>query len=220
MCEVQPQILEVFIITKLNKLFRIVDRQEDAVASMADTWAVSCPVPGCRGLARFGRGALAGSAGHTCAECGCRFVLGGPTESGGGRSMTASVTDVWVPTYDGEHVRVVPGRPYRVEVAGRLDLFASAALEQAWAAVPAPRRVVVDLSRATDVTEAGLRALAAACGPDDLVALVARPAGQPAGVLLPTAASVHPSQAAAAAALGDIPEPSCRPLQVTVRPSA
>lgn len=221
LCNLQPQILAVFIITKLNKLFRVLNDVETALASMVavNGLVASCPVAGCGGVVRPVPSNLVGPPGHDCPECGGRFVFGPVQNPADDGTIAAPVADLRLPTYDGEYVRVVPGQPYRLEVIGRLDLFASAAMEQAWAAVPAPRRVVVDLFGATEVTDAGLRALAAACGPEDRVAVVAGPSGLPAGGPLPAAVVACPSVVAAAAALGDIPGPSHRPLQVTVRPT-
>src|SRR5262249_40375406 len=59
------------------------------------------------------------------------------------------------------------GHPYVVTVEGRLDLFSAEAIEQAWRAVPRPRRVLIELgSKCTLVTPKGRAGVAALCEPE------------------------------------------------------
>src|SRR5262249_26605077 len=92
---------------------------------------------------------------HVCLQCGTEFriALSEIPESG---QAQIPVSEVRLPTYEREYVRVIPGRPARVAVVGRLDLFAAGALEKAWRTIPPPRRAVIDLRRAAEFTGPGV----------------------------------------------------------------
>ncbi len=72
----------------------------------------------------------------------------------------AVVKTVRIQTYENEYFELVSGPPFTVKIVGRLDLFSSPALKKAWQAIPLPRRVLFDLSGATEIDDAGREGLA------------------------------------------------------------
>ncbi len=71
----------------------------------------------------------------------------------------AVVQTVRIQTYKNEYFELLSGSPFTVKIVGRLDLFSSPALKKAWQAIPQPRRVLFDLSAATEINDAGREAL-------------------------------------------------------------
>jgi anti-sigma B factor antagonist len=153
------RIQDLLAITKLLTVVEIYESEADAVDSFGSSrFEVSCPV--CRPTtwtayvgARF---LLA------CTQCDARFSptvsrdMLAPLGRGSGRNesraVTVQVKDLWWFTYyengygrEGVHLTV--GRPSTVAISGRLDLFALAIVEMAWAAAPRPRRVLFDTTQ-------------------------------------------------------------------------
>jgi len=192
LCGLAPAIKEVFIITHLSDIFQLCDNVDDAIAAVGgdsqvdeDTICLgglalaACPVSGCGRWARLGQPAegmpsFHGSPFFLCANCGTSFVVAANADSHPG-DLKASVRAMLFPTYDREFIYMHPlrgvdliaGSVAVLQVRGVLDLFASEALQRAWLTVPQPRRVLVDLSTATEITAAGADALAALCGSDE-----------------------------------------------------
>jgi anti-anti-sigma factor len=94
---------------------------------------------------------------QSCGSCSSQFEV----RSSEDLPRQVVVETLRLQTYVNEHVEVLSGSPFTVEIVGRLDLFASSALEKAWKALPPPRRVLFDLHRATEISDAGRDALLA-----------------------------------------------------------
>jgi hypothetical protein len=106
------------------------------------------------------------------------------------------------------------------EVTGRLDLFAGEVLERAWRTAPAPRRVLLDLNPATEVTSAGadlLKRLVGNSDPDGRAAVLARADAPRLAALVAAGVMIYEVAKDAVAALGEVPAAVQRPLTVTLR---
>jgi anti-sigma B factor antagonist len=163
LCGIDPEIYEGFQETRLNRFFFIVSSREEAIPSFDRHYLISCPIHGCGGSAwQPTPGYPVIHANQTCLQCGTRFTLESirPPQSGEAQARVPSVT---IPTYEGEHIKLESGRPFTLAVAGRLDLFVSESVEKAWRTVPPPRRVVIDLRNATELSGPGAAALRHLC---------------------------------------------------------
>jgi anti-anti-sigma factor len=236
LCEVDPGIYEVFEMTKLDKIFTVLPLEADALQAIdADAVETLCPVHGCGAWGTSVHTILLASSTRllpwsiTCPECGARFDVDGESPVAGAASLVAR--KVSLGTYDGERVEVYyqsewsncpPRGVYVVELVGRLDLFAADILERAWLTVPPPRRVVIDLRKAVELTGPGADMVRELCarGEDDsrTAVLVGKEKPELAAALTGWPA-VHDDPAAAVRALGEIPAEAKRPLTVAIRPA-
>lgn len=165
-CGIDAKIYEVFEITKLNKLFRIVPMAEAALAAMNDeALEAVCPIYECQGSA------AAQSWSCTCPDCGatCSFQCGrGDT--------TAVVRSFSIPTYQNERIEAILEKAFWtkgpdakgvhlqvLKISGRLDLFACEVLERGWRTLPAPRKVLFDLRHATEISARAHQLLRGMC---------------------------------------------------------
>lgn len=225
---IRPEISEVFTITHLDRFFEVFGDRDSAIRALREhILLIPCPVRACRGRARvYCRAADLDRARPTCPECGARLVLSVYPEPDSGREMFC-VAELAIPTYEKEWVRILPARrtrgvppggPFRIEIEGRLDLFAADSLKTAWLTIPPPRCMVFDLRKTTELTEAGI---------DALLSLGQQGDGNRTAILLPERQAAGPlaglcplfaAEADALAALGDIPEAARRPLTVTLLP--
>lgn len=143
---------------------------------------------------------------QSCSNCGCEFEV----QSAQGTPGQVAVVSLRLETEYGwrQYIQVIPGRPFRIEILGRLDLFSSSTLKKVWKALPTPRRVLFDLHRTTEISDAGRDVLLALpTGSEDTRAAVSleglRPEQIKAFQIKPPVCS---ARAEALAALGRISE--------------
>jgi anti-sigma B factor antagonist len=132
----------------------------------------------------------------------------------------AHVALLRLPTYEGEHIEVRLDQAFVIALTGRLNLFSSEALAKAWQSLPPPRRAVLDLTQATELSVKGVAALLEFCGADKgdgRVAIQIRAGDADQERAFAGRAPVHGERGAALAALGDLPEESRQLLTVTIR---
>jgi len=154
-------ILEVFQITRLDRMVTIIPAWENAVkwftSGCVDTLA-ACPIRGCTGKLRFPGGMVVDNRG-TCPECRATARFLSPLAP-----PTCRIEYVQCATYEGEWVRgdvafsdgvQKRSNGWTLSVVGRLDLFAGEELERVWMSVSEPRRIVLDISAATEVSHGG-----------------------------------------------------------------
>jgi anti-sigma B factor antagonist len=161
LCRLHPDLLEVFRMSRLDMVFAIFEHRETALAALANMILVGCPLDQCGGWARSD---LAGvlAVGHElrCSNCNSRFRTwpqGGSVKVG--ELSHALIESVSCHTYDDECINLSFTWGTRIAIIGRLDLFASEALERVWRTVPPPRRIVLDLRQTTEWSRRGLDAL-------------------------------------------------------------
>ena len=150
------RIYDLLSITKLLTVYEVYDSEPDALASFGTVNRIGvCPV--CRLRAAFGQSP------HSiqrCANCTSAFTVS--------REPVAwSVDHISIPTYGEEEVVLTRGQPDLILVSGRLDLFSAEAVEQAWRAVPRPRKVRIELgAQCVLVTVRGAHGLSGLCEPE------------------------------------------------------
>jgi hypothetical protein len=131
-----------------------------------------------------------------------------------------------LPTYEGECLELraatdYPGPvcpPHWVRVVGRLDLFAAERLDRLGEVLPRPRRVILDVSSATDLTPAGIDCLSRfGASPGDRVVLLVpeERSGRWSG--LPAGFPAFRQRTEAVQALGESAAQDSKPLTVRVR---
>jgi anti-sigma B factor antagonist len=182
-CCIAKEIFEVFEIIKLDRCLWVTKTEEEALlltSGRAQSRA-SCPTRDCRGQLRF-RVEVNGAREATCAEC--RGVVRLPALPATGPSTVAGIE---FSTYEGESVRATHSWYWwEIQAVGRLDMFAVEALERLWTTLPEPRRVLLDLTRVTELTRGGADSLARLVSTTVALAIVLTPA-TPLGELLPPA---------------------------------
>jgi anti-sigma B factor antagonist len=209
---VAPKVLEMFGPEQnLPALFKSYEKEQQALQAMAEVCDLTCPIPGCPG-AILGAGWIQ-SWWEQCPEC-ATFFSTEDLPRGAGEGI---VRHVLLKTYPEEEVHLFAETPFTIRIEGRLDLFASEAVARLWRASPAPRRVLIDASRLTELSEPGLSALLEfASQPDTKAAILLGEQGPPKGASFP-ADLTFTDRGAAVAALGELPQESRRPLIVKVR---
>lgn len=102
-----------------------------------------------------------------------------------------------------------------IEITDRLDLFVSETLRKARNVVPAPRRIIFDISSVREISLQGLNALHQLCseGEDDSRAVILRKSSEPITFTVPLI-PVYGGRAAALAALPETVDQA--PYQLTV----
>jgi hypothetical protein len=147
----------VFRTSNLDRLFTIVSSLEEALAAVGWSLAIKCPIAACEGQAHSHERSIAVKGGDLrCQSCGCRFRVAPFQLSPSGEARVV-VSQFELPTYEHEHIRAEMGVIVNLYIAGRLDLFAAEALIDALGSLPRPRRTVLDLRAATELSDAGLR---------------------------------------------------------------
>jgi|SRR5271157_2825196 len=203
---------DIFQSTKFYSLYEVFD--DELVALRSFGFSLHCQCPSC--------GSLCGPPWvsatrpiwdeQTCSRCDARFTVETKEQivqkgRRKHRHYTTTIDNLRVPTYEKEYFQVSSGPPYTVQTVGRLNLFTSSAFDNVWRAIPSPRRVIFDLSPATDIDAPGWQALLMFLEKKELIARAvislenvneALTAG-----LLP-AKDVYLHRKAALAALGDI----------------
>lgn len=237
-CGIRPEIYEVYEITRLNKLFRFASGRAEAVAWLKGIASgqlipvsVECPLVDCGTTI---------SSSHpdtcrlppafetlpaACPSCGASFSLHGEWTHEI-TATTARVQQITLATYEGEHVTLLPSAKVEeagaqqigmICVVGRLDLYVAEAIGRLWLSLPNPAWIVLDLSRATEISEKGIRRLLEITQVD----LVNRRASvlHPPGCADIVSASfpVGACFEDAVELLGSLPKENCRQMSILVR---
>jgi anti-sigma B factor antagonist len=144
-------------ITKLYTVFDVRDDESSALAGFSVT-SLYCCCPLCGETS--GPPVIASRftiwAPQACRNRRCEATFTAVTTKVPANTVATSMR---IQTYKDEHFDVVSGHPFTVKIVGRLDLFSSAALSKSWQVLPYPRRVLFDLSKATEIDDAGWEAL-------------------------------------------------------------
>jgi anti-anti-sigma factor len=139
---------------------------------------------------------------QTCPRCDARFE--GHDAQDGVRIVIERFS---IQTYEQEYFEVVSDCPYILRIVGRLNLFASAALDKVWRAIPSPRRVIFDLRAATNIDAPGWEALLRFLRKKEssAKAVISLEGRKPENArFFLTYPDVYPDRKAALAALGDL----------------
>jgi anti-sigma B factor antagonist len=207
LCATDSEMFEAFEESRLNKFFNIYAEEsqalEDLSAGSGNDILIGCPVSGCPGRSRVNAARVGDEVRLRCRECGVRIQLVLPDVLEGGEARSA-VTGAWLPTHEKQEVRLVPGPPLTLQVASRLDLFASEAMARLWQAIPPPRHAVIDCRQTTELSEEGAAALARllTAGGGKAVLLVSR-YSSPAGAAFPAGAPLYTAEQEAQGAVND-----------------
>jgi len=159
LCNLTPNVREAFRTSRLDRVFKIASSLGEAVAALSWSLEIGCPVAGCEGNSLSHEPSIADRGGELCCRsCDCRFGVAPFQLSPDGEARVA-VSRFEVPTYEQERIRAELGAIIHLDIVGRLDLFAAEALVDAWRSLPGPRRALLDLRAATELSEPGLRLL-------------------------------------------------------------
>ena len=146
-----------FRTSNLDRLFQFASSLEDALAALKWSLVIGCPNARCEGDGRSHEPSIASHGGELCCgSCRCRFWVAPFHLSPDGEASIA-ISRFEIPTYEHEHIRAELDVIANLQIVGRLDLFASEALVDAWWSLPRQRRTLLDLRAATEVSTAGLR---------------------------------------------------------------
>jgi anti-anti-sigma factor len=156
-CHASPAVREHFRTSNLDRLFQFASTLEEALASLSWTLGIRCPIADCAGDGLCHEASITDRGGELCCRsCGCKFRVAPFRLSPGGEARVA-VSRFEIPTYEQEWIRAELGAIVHLDILGRLDLFAAEALVDAWRSLPGPRRALLDLRAATELSEPGLR---------------------------------------------------------------
>jgi anti-sigma B factor antagonist len=157
-CHLHGKLRDVWQVSKLLAIFDVYPTEVDALRSFASPGRI-CVCPACG--QRCGPSLLSGAlwATQQCSNpsCGARLLI----QTSRKPENSAEIARLEFQTYEKESFVIEAGIPFKCQIAGRLDLFSSSALEKCWLALPMPRRVVFDLSAATEISDVGRNALVA-----------------------------------------------------------
>jgi len=202
-------------ITRLISLFDVFQKEEEALRSF-EASPMYCLCPVCKHPSQpsvFDKREWWSWPPQACGSCASRFEL----QSSQPSRDQAVVKSVRLQTYENEYLNVLSGSPFTIEIVGRLNLFASSALERAWKALPTPRRILFDLQRATEISDAGrntLLALLANSEKDTKATIAVEGLDQQQMRAFPIEPPVYSSRAGALAALGDVSDTPAWRIQV------
>jgi anti-sigma B factor antagonist len=209
---------KVHDLLQITKLYTVMDVQDDeniAVESFrGPALRCCCPICGYASGPPIPGVGLVIWPPQLCRNARCEIKF---TAVFSGSKDQARVNDVRIQTYKDEYLELLSGPPFTVKIVGRLDLFSSPALKKVWQGLPLPRRVMVDLSAATEIDEAGREALVDLLAKREkdakavvsLEGLGSKQVGQ-----FPTEPPFYRNKATALAALGDVSD--APPLLVRV----
>lgn len=146
--------LETLQVSKLFTVFDVFDAEDHAIGSFKGSMR-HCVCPVCGYLAGPSTAESEFWPPQVCGKCNSQFTVISLQST----KDEVLVKTVRIQTYKDEYFEILSGKPLSVQVLGRLDLFSSSALERVWHTLPAPRRVLFKLHRATEINDAGRAAL-------------------------------------------------------------
>lgn len=188
--------------TRLFSVFEVFDDEVAAIRYLESCpLHCLCPICGFRSSA-----ALLGlpRALWHCRNSSCRaqFALAPSTRNG----TVDLIEKARITTYADEYIEVASGAPFRIIIAGRLNLFASSGLIKLWRALPT-RIALFDLHLVTDITPEGREALlriTAQLGKDEGSAISLEGLAPECAQLFSSSMPVYPDDAGALAALAQL----------------
>lgn len=215
-----PQPLyDIFALVKMLSVFDVIDDINEALPETVVTKRYTfCPVFECGNRLEFSNTLISWAG--VCMRCGTTWSLRIPPAGGTDiDEIKAVVGSLSFPTYEDEEVKMTLGDYCKIDVVGRLDRFVYEAFERAWRTLSSPRRVVVDLRHASEITRLGLDALWTLCAnaeSADQVAVLC--AGREAGVTVGRAYNhlLYETVEQAVAALGEQGETSGQSLTINI----
>ncbi len=214
-CQLSQKIQDLWTIGKLLTVFDVYDDVGGALSALSVPHrSFECPVEGCKNRITLPYGP-AGSSSVLCPACETRFEITlSPGDSS--NSVDGVIGSFSIPTYQKEYIRTTLGSPTVIEINGRLDLFACDILRKAWQTIPPPRRVIFDISQATEISQRGLEVLHELCLSDEIdTAAVILTSSQPPDTFQ-TSISVYEQRGAAIAALAGPHNENFHPLMVDI----
>src|SRR2546421_1317697 len=166
-CQLTQRMRVEFTITKLLTVFNVYEDVNGALAALSVPHKFfRCPLADCKLPVTFQNG-RAGMRLPSCSACEAQFEMALlPADSS--KSSKAIIRSFRIPTYQGEHIKATIGSPSVIEIIGRLDLFVSEILRRARQTIPAPARVIFDISETTEISRHGLEALHELCLSDEV----------------------------------------------------
>lgn len=192
-------------VTKLVTLFDVYSDERKAVESFNHS-ELHCRCPLCGSPS--GPPVLTGRWIHwppqACRNARCEATFTVASSQNQGQTLVKSVR---IQTYKDEYFELLSGPPFAVKILGRLDIFSSPALKKLWQVLPLPRRVVFDLSGATEVDDAGrdaLLALVRSREKDARVMISLEGLGSSEVEMFPDELPFYQDKATALSALGDV----------------
>jgi anti-sigma B factor antagonist len=223
-CNLGTKLYEAYETLQFHRLFRIYKTLEEAIANWGDQLLITCPVQGCAGPVYITKVLALKDLWLRCPECGAQISLRLPVIAPGGESMVEVFT-VRLQTYNrqpgevkNEYMELHRGAPFTLRIIGRLDLFTSAVFEKLWRSVPSPRRLIIDCSKAWDISERGAEVLTRLVTADGegRVVLVMQKGKLPPPNTFPTDIPIVTDRDKALAALGELPKEAGYPFTVKV----
>jgi anti-sigma B factor antagonist len=160
--------LEQYAMTKLSAVFAVFPSIEDAVREFGDVQHVHVVCPACHVAPRIKLAMRHIYANVTCPACAAGFRVRAMADAASDpnkseqRQLTASLSQLRLPTYDTEYVDVTPGDPSWVKMT-RLDAFTVDMIEKAYTLLRDPLRVLFDVGFVSDSTSAGITRLTTRC---------------------------------------------------------
>jgi anti-anti-sigma regulatory factor len=141
-------------ISKLYTIFDVCFDEESAIdAFRLNRFLCQCPICGAFATTPGLPGTGPWPA-QSCGRCRLHFVV---SASDSGREV--EVRSLTLQTFLGEQIELLTDPFFRVTVVGRLDLFSLSTLTKLSRKIPDGQKVLVDLSRVTDVEDEGWKAL-------------------------------------------------------------
>lgn len=227
LCNVSKRVQDLLQITKLYSIFTVVPTIRDGlyelnasgVEGAARRLYISCPLHACGSwvsvadpIGATGRG--------DCGACDTQFLYHRPVDLKPSETQ-ATALGLKIPSYENDFVDLKLTEPAVIQIT-RLDLFSFQALNKAWLSLPAPRRVVVDLTWTREATEVGLAAAVAlwehATDGSRAVMLVTKEDSVSAIIL--RRPDIHKTWQKAVEALGEQPPGTAPKVTLTLSPTA
>lgn len=156
LCDPSKRIADILNLTRLNTVFEFATPEDVVGVRAAGRLVVACPT--CQPPTWI---PLGPDEYQSCGSCRMQLRLFLPSILNEEEGEIAC-RSVRIPTYDNEYVRLVVDDEQVIWVDGRLDLFASEAVQDIWALVPRPRRIIFAVPH-TGLTPAGLQPLIDIC---------------------------------------------------------
>ena len=201
-CQLSQKIQDLWVINKMLTVFDVYEDVASAVAAFSIPRKLfRCPLPGCNSQVAVLQSSER-SISPICGTCYTRFemtILAGDSSE----LIDGIIESLAIPTYQNEYIRTTLGSPTVIKINGRLDLFACDTLRKAWQTIPAPRRVIFDISQATEISQRGREVLSELCLSNevDAEAVILSESSQPSD-LFKTSVCVYHKREAALAAFG------------------
>jgi anti-sigma B factor antagonist len=203
------RVQDLLKMTKLYTMFEVFEDEARAIRYL-ESCPLHCLCPICGALSSPPLLDASSWLPQTCRDsnCGAWFTLGPDARN----PAVDLIERAQITTYPDEYFEIVGGAPFKIIIAGRLNLFTSPGLSKLWRALPA-RIALFDLHLVTEITPEGrdvLLRLIAQPGKDEGAAISIQGLAPNWAQVLLSSPRVYPDDAAAFAALGRLlPEIPC-----------